>query len=54
MALIADVFLKLRTPKNMVKPMPKMSRFRGDVEKQHGKYAQILFKVEGEPLCHIY
>ena len=46
MSLIADVFPKLRTPKNMVRSMPKNSCFRGSVEKQHGKchknIAQIL------------
>ena len=47
MTLIADVFLKLRTPKNMVRSMPKKSRFRGSYKKQHGKRAQTLFKFEG-------
>ena len=54
MTLIADVFPKLRTPKNIVRSMPKMSRFRGSVEKQHGKWAQTLFKVGGQLLYHIY
>ena len=53
MALIVDVFPKLRTPKNMVSSMPKMYRFRGAVEKQHGKCAQTLFKFEGQLLYHI-
>ena len=54
MTLIADVFPKLRTPKNMVRSMPKKSRFRASVEKQHAKCAQTLFKLEGHPLYHIY
>ena len=54
MTLIADVFPKLRTPKNMVRSMPKKSRFRVSVEKQHGKCAQTLFKFEGQLLYHIY
>ena len=54
MTLIADVFPKLRTPKNMVRSMPKKSHFRGSVEKQHGKCSQILFKFEGHLLYHIY
>ena len=33
MTVIADVFPKLRTPKNMVRSMPKNSRFAGSVEK---------------------
>ena len=54
MTLIADVFPKLRTPKNMVKSMPKKSRFKGSVEKQHGKCAQTLLKFERQLLYHIY
>ena len=54
MTLIADVFPKLRTPKNMVRSIPKKSRLRGSVEKQHGKCAQTLFKFEGHLLYHIY
>ena len=54
MTLIADVFPKLGTPKNMVRSMPKMSRFRGAVEKQHGKCAETLFKFEGQLIYHIY
>ena len=52
--LIADVFPKLRTPKNMVRSMPKKSRFRASVEKQSGKCAQILFKFDGHLVYHIY
>ena len=47
MTLIADVFPKLRTPKKMVRSMPKKSRLRGFYKKQHGKRAQTLFKFEG-------
>ena len=54
MTLIADVFPKLRTPKNMVRSMPKKSRFRGSVKKQHGKCAQTLWKFEGQLLHHIH
>ena len=32
MTLITDVFRKLRTPKNMVRSMPKKSRFRVSVK----------------------
>ena len=34
--------------------MPKKSRFRVSVKKQHGKCPQTLFTFEGQPLCHIY
>ena len=47
MTLIADVFPKLRTSRNMVRSMPKKSRFRGSNKKQHGQPAQTLFKFEG-------
>ena len=38
---MADVFQKLLTPKNVVRSMPKKSRFRGSFKKQHDKGAQI-------------
>ena len=53
MTLIAEVFPKLRTPKNIVRSMPKNSRFRGSVQKQDGKCAQSIFKIEGQLLYHI-
>ena len=54
MTFIADVFWKLQTPKNKVTSIPKNSRFRESVEKQHGKCAQRFLKFEGEPIYHIY
>ena len=54
MTFTADVFLKLRTPENMVRSIPKKSRFRGSVEKQQAECAPTLFKLEGHPLYHIY
>ena len=54
MTLIADVFLKLRTQKNLVRSMPKKSRFKGSFKKQHGKCAQTLFKFAWQKLYHIY
>ena len=54
MTLIADVFPKLRTQKNLVRSMPKKSPFKGSFKKQHGKYAQTLLKCEGQLLYHIY
>ena len=53
MTLMTDVFRKLRTPKDIVRSIPKKSRFRESVEKQHGKCTQTLLKVEGEPMYHI-
>ena len=54
MTLIADVFPKLQTPKNMVRSMPKKYPFRGSIRKQHGKHAQTLFKFERQHLYHNY
>ena len=54
MTLIADVFAKLRTQKNLVRSMPKKSRFKGSFKKQHGKCAQTLFKFAWQNLYHIY
>ena len=54
MTLLADVFPKFFTPKNMVRSMPKKSSFRRCVENQHGKWAQTLFEFEGQLIYHIY
>ena len=52
MTLIADVFPKLRTQKNLVRSMPKKYGF--SFKKQHGKCAQTLLKCQGQLLYHIY
>ena len=54
MTLIADIFPKLGTPKPMSRSIPKKSRFKGSVQKQHGKCTKILFNFEGHLLYHIY
>ena len=54
MTLIADIFPKLRTQKNLVRSMPKKSRFKGSFKKQHGKCAQTLLKFAWQNLYHIY
>ena len=54
MTLIADVFPKLRTQKNLVRSMPKKSLFKGSFKKQHGKCSQKLLKCQGQPIYHIY
>ena len=46
MTLIAEVFPKLRTRKNLARSMSKKSRFKGTFGKQHGKRTQILLKFE--------
>ena len=54
MTVIAEVFPKLRTPKNLVRSMPKKSSFKGSFLKQHSKRAQTLLKCQGQLLYHIY
>ena len=54
MTLIAEVFPKLGTPKNMVTSMSKKSRFKGSFGKQYRKRTQALLKFAREYLYHIY
>ena len=54
MTFIADVFLKLRTQKNLARSMSKKSGFKGSFKKQHGKCAQTLLKCQGQLLDDIY
>ena len=53
MTVIADVFPKLRTPKNVVRSMSQKSNFRGSFEKQHSKRAKTLLKFKRQQLYHI-
>ena len=46
MTLIAYLFPKLRTPKNVVRYMSKKSRFKVPFDRQHGKWGQTLFPSE--------
>ena len=54
MTLIADVFPKLRTPKNLVTSMFQKSRFKGSFGKQHRKRAQTLLKFAWQNIYGIY
>ena len=54
MTLIADVFPKLRTPKNLVTSMSKKSPFKGPFGKQDRKHAKTLLKFAWQRLYHIY
>ena len=54
MSLIADVFLKLRTSKNVVRSLSKKSRLRGPFDKQHGKRAQTLLQSKRQLPYHVY
>ena len=44
MTLIADIFRKLRTPKNVFRYMSKKSRFKVPFDRQHGKRVQSLLR----------
>ena len=52
--LIAEVFPKLRTPKNIFRSISKKFRFKGSFGKQHGKLAQTLLNFERHHIYHIY
>ena len=54
MTLIAYVFWKLQTVKNVVREMPKKSSFRRTFDKQHGKRSQKLLKFEVQRFYHNY
>ena len=53
MTLIADLFPKLRTPKNVVRYISKKSRFKGPFDRQHGKSVQTLLRSEPQIRHHI-
>ena len=42
MTFIADLFPKLRTPKNVVRYLSKKSRLKGPFDTQHGKRVETL------------
>ena len=44
MTLIAYVFPKLRTTKNVLRQMSKSFRFREAVDRRHGKWAEALIQ----------
>ena len=53
MTFIADLFAKLRTPKDMVRYLSKKSRFKGTFDRQHGKRVQTLLRSESQYRYHI-
>ena len=44
---------KITESQNVVRKMPKKSRFRGPFDTQHGKRVQVLLKSASERLYHI-
>ena len=53
MTFIADLFPKLRTPKNVVRYLFKKFIFKGPFDRQHGKRVQTLLGSEPQHLYHI-
>ena len=53
MTLVAYLFPKLRTPKNVVRYMSKKSRFKVPFDRQHGKRLQTLLRSEPQHRYHI-
>ena len=54
MALLAEVFPKLGTPRDKVRSTSKKSPFKGSFGKKHGKRPQTLLKFIWQDLYHIY
>ena len=53
MTLIADLFAKLRTPKNVDRYLSKKSRFKKRFDRQYGKRVQTLVQSEPQYKYHI-
>ena len=53
LTLIAALFPKLRTPKNVVKQMSKKVRSREPLDKEHSKGDQTLLNFESHNFYHI-
>ena len=54
MTLIANVFPKLRTLKDLVRYISKMYHLRVPLDKENGKRAQTLLKSERRHVYHVY
>ena len=52
-SFIADLFAKLRTPKNVVRYMSKKSRFKGPFDWQHGKRVQTPLRSRSQYRYHV-
>ena len=53
MTFIANLFPKLRTPKNVVRYMSKKSRLKELFDTQHSKRVQTLLRSEPQHRYHI-
>ena len=53
MTLIAYVFPKLPTTKNVLRQMSKSSRFRERLDRRHSKWEEALIQNQSESLYHL-
>ena len=53
MTLIADLFPKVRTPKNVLRYMSKKSRLKVPFKRQRGKRVETLFPSEPQHRYHV-
>ena len=53
MTFIADLFPKLRIPKNVVRYLSKKPCFKGPFDREHGKRVQTLLRSEPQHRYHI-
>ena len=53
MTFIADLFPKLRAPKDVLRYLSKKSRFKGTFDRQHGKRVKKLLRSESQYCYHI-
>ena len=54
MFVIANVFAKLQTAKNLVRTLSKKRCFRTRFDSQHMKVSEILGKSRRECFCHVF
>ena len=54
MIATANLFPKLQTVKNLVRPLSKKRRFRTHIDRQDVKASQILAKLPWERLYHVF
>ena len=52
MSLIADVFPKLKAPKNVVRQTSKKSFFGGPFDRKHVKWIEKVLQSEQQQLYH--
>ena len=54
MTFIANVFLELPAPKNVVRAMSKKLCLTGPFNRQHGKWVETLLQSERQQLYNVH